>query len=447
MDHPKRPLSLLDWSRHALAPLGLEPAAHHRVLIAHLTDLAAGQADRLMVLMPPGSAKSTYTSVLFPGWWFTQQPRSSIISACHTASLAAYFGRRARAMVAAHEDTLGYALAANSRAADNWMTTEGGEYYAAGVRGPITGRRADLVVIDDPIKSFAEADSAVHRDHVWDWYRADLATRLKPDGRIALVMTRWHEDDLGGRLLESGEEWRVLRMPALSADGKALWPEWEDEDHLARKRLAVGPRVWSALYQQSPAPDEGALFHIARIATLDVAPDAVILVRAWDLAATAAAAGQDPDWTVGLKLGRDASGRLTIHDIVRLRGGPLDVEQALVHTAARDGKDVAIGLPQDPGQAGKHQVAWLSARLSGFHVVASPETGSKLTRAAPAAAQADAGNLAIVAAPWNRDLLIELRDFPHGRKDDQVDALSRAFAMIAESPLPARRVHVPLIPR
>lgn len=194
-------LSLGEWADRVLSPIGLSRAAHHNFLIAELEAISRGDADRLMVLMPPGSAKSTYASVLFPAWWFARHPSSSVIAASHTADLASYFGRQVRNLISEHSTDLGYGLANDNRAAARWQTTRRGTYFAAGVRGPITGRRADLVIIDDPVKSNAEADSATFRDNVWNWYRADLVTRLKPGGRVVLIMTRWHEDDLGGRLL------------------------------------------------------------------------------------------------------------------------------------------------------------------------------------------------------------------------------------------------------
>jgi predicted phage terminase large subunit-like protein len=445
-------LRLANWARTALAPL--TPAAHHLRLLAELEQLESGTIDRLMVLMPPGSAKSTYVSVLFPAWWLHCRRSSAVIMACHTADLAEHFGRHVRRLVADHSELLGYRLVVGDRAAGRWSTTEGGTYFATGVRGPITGRRADLVVIDDPIKSHAEADSIVHRDHVWNWYRSDLITRLCPGARIAVVMTRWHPDDLGGRLLEADSGWTVLRLPALAeADdplgrgpGEALWPEWEDRESLERKRAAVGGRVWSALFQQSPRQDDGVLFPVGRINMVETAGDSQA-VRAWDLAATADGDGRDPDWTVGLKISREASGRFIVLDVVRLRGGPYEVQQSIVATAQRDGRTVPIGLPQDPGQAGKHQVAYLAARLAGYRVVASPETGAKLTRALPVAAQVEAGNLQLLRGGWNQAFIEELRDFPHGRKDDQVDALSRAFSMLIESPSTSRRLHLPIMPR
>ena len=446
-------IRLADWARR----VGFSPAAHHALLLGELEAVSRGDVDRLMVLMPPGSAKSTYGSVVFPAWWLMQHPSSSIIAASHTADLAEHFGRQVRNLIAENEPILGFGLAADNRAAGRWQTTRKGQYFAAGVRGPITGRRADLVVIDDPVKSHAEADSAGLREHVWNWFRSDLTTRLKPRGRIVLIMTRWHVDDLGGRLLtRQAGRWRLIRLPALAEaddplgrpEGAALWPEWEDRAALERKRTEVGERVWAALFQQTPRQSTGGLFNVTRISVLEAEPHDVASakVRAWDLAATEATEG-DPDWTVGLKLQRDEAGRFVVLDIVRLRAGPHDVEQAVANTAAADGRAVPIALAQDPGQAGRAQVAWMIRALAGYQVAASPETGAKETRALPVAAQVDAGNLAIVRSSWNAAFLEELRDFPHGSKDDQVDALSRAFGQLVDGPAQSRRLSVPLIGR
>jgi predicted phage terminase large subunit-like protein len=445
---------LTAWAHFALAPRGQIPAAHHRLIIRELEALAAGATDRLMLLLPPGSAKSTYASLLFPPWWFALHPGSSILATSHTASLARHFGRGVRGLIEQHAPRLGYDLDPRSRAAHAFATTTGGEYFAAGVRGPITGRRADLILIDDPVKSQAEADSASAREHLWSWFRSDLITRLKPGGRILLVMTRWHPDDLGGRILETGEAWRTLRLPALAEPddpmgrglGEALWPEWEDEAAIARKRALMDERSFAALFQQDPRPRTGRLFLPARIPIVDE-PVTTTAVRAWDLAATAQTTGRDPDFTVGLKLGRDASGQFVVLDVVRLRGGPHEVEEAILRTAAADGPGVTIGLPQDPGQAGRAQIRYLTGHLAGFRVVATPETGAKETRAMPAASQANAGNLSLRRAAWNRSLLEELQDFPNGAKDDQADALSRAFALLTDSASPGRRVNLPLFSR
>ncbi len=448
--------SLTDWATIALEPAGQSPAAHHHLLIRELEKVAAGQTDRLMLLLPPGSAKSTYASVLFPAWWFTQHTGSSIIAASHTADLAQHFGRQVRDLVATQGERLGYTLNQHNKAAGRWRTTTGGDYFAAGIRGPITGRRADLAIIDDPIKSHAEADNANHRDLVWNWYRADLITRLKPGGRIVLIMTRWHEDDLGGRLLaHQHEQWRVLRLPALAEpsdplnrpEGAPLWPEWESAEALARKRATVGERVWSAMYQQTPRPAHGTMFAIHPIEFLDASPAAGRSVRAWDLASTPKRTDNDPDWTVGIKLHRSDNQHFTITDIIRLQGGPHQVEEAILQTAKLDGRTVAISLPKDPGSAGGFVASYLTAQLAGHNVIVTSETGSKASRATPVAAQIEAGNVSIVRAAWNHAFLEELRDFPHGTKDDQVDALSRAFAALIDQGAPSRRMTVPFLAR
>ena len=433
-------LALHEWACLALESAGQRPQQHHALLLKRLSEVSAGAIDRLMVLMPPGSGKSTYGSVLFPAWFLAVHPKADLIAASHTDALATHFGRQVRNCVIEHGETLGYGLARDERAAGRFRTDRGGRYFSAGVRGPITGRRADLVLIDDPVKSHAEADSALARESLWEWYRSELTTRLKPGGRIVLIMTRWHQDDLGGRLLREDDGWVLLRLPALAEPGdplarsigSPLWPEIADADSLRRTRTAVGTRNWHAMYQQAPRASEGALFVVDRIATVDAVP-AGVSVRAWDLAATAAGDGRDPDWTVGLKLCRDAEGALCVTDVVRLRGGPAEVEAKILATANADGANVTIGLPQDPGQAGKQQVAWLTRRLSGFRVRASPETGSKITRAGPLAGQVEAGRVSMLRAEWNSVLAEELREFPTGRKDDQVDALSRAFSLLAMS--------------
>ncbi|WP_227320421.1 phage terminase large subunit [Acidisoma silvae] len=449
-------LGLAAFADEVLASAEQSPARHHRYLMERLEAVSTGEMDRLMVLMPPGSAKSTYVSILFPAWYLAQHPRAALMTCCHTDSLASHFGRRTRALVQEQAEILGYKIAGDERAAHRWRTSRGGEYFATGLRGPITGRRADLVIIDDPVKSWAEADSPLAREHAWNWYRSDLLPRLKPRGRIILVMTRWHQDDLGGRILEMETGWTSVKLPALAvaadplgrAPGEALWPDWEDAAALLRKKVAMGERAFAALFQQDPRPPAGGLFLTERLRLTDGGQFQTLAgVRAWDLAAAVPAPGRDPDWTVGLRLDRDTEDRFIVQDIRRLRGTPGEVEAAILSAAVQDGTAVVIALPQDPGQAGLAQIAYLTRKLAGYTVRSSPETGSKLTRASPIAAQVEAGNVSLIQAPWNRSFAEELRDFPHGAKDDQVDALSRAFMTLATPTKPARRLQVPLLGR
>lgn len=449
-------LGLSAFADDVLALSEQRPARHHRHLMTQLEAVSDGTIDRLMVQMPPGSAKSTYASILFPAWYLARHPRAALMTCCHTDSLASHFGRRARALAQEWSDTLGYRLAGDERAAHRWRTNHGGEYFATGLRGPITGRRADLIIIDDPVKSWAEADSPLAREHAWNWYRSDLLPRLKPRGRIILVTTRWHQDDLGGRIQDMEPGWTVLKLPALAvppdplgrAPGEALWPEWEDTDALLRKKTAMGERAFAALFQQDPRPPSGGLFLTERLRLTDAGLfQSLGAVRAWDLAAAVPGPGRDPDWTVGLRLERDERDGFIVQDIRRLRGTPGEVEAAIMAAAQQDGASVTIALPQDPGQAGQAQIAYLTGKLAGYIVRSSPETGSKLTRASPVAAQVEAGNVSLIQAPWNRAFTEELRDFPHGGKDDQVDALSRAFMTLVTPAKPARRLQVSLLAR
>jgi predicted phage terminase large subunit-like protein len=444
--------SFAAWCLYALSPLGLKPAAHHRLLIAKLQAVAEGKIKRLMVLMPPGSAKSTYASKLFPAWLLARRERTSIIGASHTASLAEDFSHDVQSLIRDNADMLGIELVNTS--VDLWRTSNGGRYKSAGVDGPITGSRASAAIIDDPVKSRTDADSEAYRERAWKWFISDLRTRLMPGAPIVLVMTRWHEDDLGGRILAAQRDiWDIVRLPAIAEDGDPLGrapgevlgrddPHYRLDSEIEAARveleMASATREWSALYQQNPRPAEGSLFRIGNIGIVDAAPAGNAMARAWDLAATAKAGGRDPDWTAGVKLMRTAEGRFVVLDVARLRGGPEEVERTIVSTAAADGRAVRIGLPQDPGQAGKGQVQYLARQLAGHTVDASPETGDKVTRANPVASQVNVGNLSIVRAPWNRAFLDELAGFPHGAHDDQVDALSRAFAMIGMRPPPMR---------
>lgn len=439
-----------------MARRGLVPARHHELLIEKLQEVADGGCERLMVQMPPGSAKSIYGSVLFPAYFFSRHQTAQIIATAHTASLADYFGRKVRETIDEDAGRLGLTLARQSRGSARFYLESGGEYFAAGVQGPITGRRADLIVIDDPVKSWAEGENKGARDTLYDWYRAELSARLKPRGRIVLIMTRWHEDDLAGRLMARGHGWEQLCLPALAeagdplgrAPGEALWPEWQDAEAIGRLRAEIGERTFAALYQQRPRPPLAALFQVEKISILAEAPAVARCIRAWDLAATAAGGGGNPDYTVGLKLGQTTDDRLIVLDVLRFQAPPGEVEARLLAAARLDGTAAVLALPQDPGQAGKAQVAGLIRRLAGYQVLASPEQGSKIARATPAAIQVEAGNVFMVAAPWNDALLAELAAFPDAEKDDQVDALSRAVNTLATMfGQPARRLSVPLFER
>jgi predicted phage terminase large subunit-like protein len=241
-----------------------ERAGHHERIAAKLEAVERGEIDRLMIFMPPRHGKSELASKRFPAWCLGKDPKRQIIAASYNSDLANDFGRNVRNLVAEPEFGQvfpGVTLAPDSQAAMRMNTNHGGTYVAAGVGTAVTGRGAHIALIDDPFKDREEADSERRRELVWDWYRSTLYTRLMPGGAIVLIQTRWHEDDLAGRLLEQEpDQWEVLELPAIDREGHALWPEWYDEAALARIKATIGPREWSALYQQQPQPDEGTFF-------------------------------------------------------------------------------------------------------------------------------------------------------------------------------------------
>ena len=222
-----------------------------------------------MVLMPPGSGKSIYASVLFPPWFMGRHPEAAVLGVSNTTELAERFSRRARNLVdqKRYRNVFGFGLSQDIQSTGNWETESGGEFFAAGMGSAIAGRRADLGLIDDPIKTREEADSERVCQKHWDWYVNDFTTRLKPGARQILIQTRWSENDLGGRILErEANRWTIVKLPmiAIASDpldrkpGERLWPEWFTQDMIDQAKL--DPRAWNALYQQDPAPEEGDFF-------------------------------------------------------------------------------------------------------------------------------------------------------------------------------------------
>ncbi|MES2295219.1 MAG: terminase family protein [Pseudomonadota bacterium] len=285
-------------------------AGHHERIAEKLEAVERGDIDRLMIFMPPRHGKSELASKRFPAWALGRNPRRQIIAASYNSDLANDFGRSVRNIVAEPEFTQvfpGVALAQDSQAANRFNTSHGGSYIAAGVGTAVTGRGADIGLIDDPFKDREEADSERRRDVVWDWYRSTFYTRLMPGAAIVLIQTRWHEDDLAGRLLEhDADQWEVLDLPAISRDGEALWPEWYPLETLQRIRDTIGPREWSALYQQQPQPDEGTFFQRDWLREWIDKPEKLNLYGTSDYAVTE----EGGDYTVHRVWGVDSEGNL-----------------------------------------------------------------------------------------------------------------------------------------
>lgn len=425
-------------------------AHHHRLICEKLMQVYRGEIKRLIINIPPRYSKTEIAVINFIAWTLGRNPDSEFIHASYSGRLAANNSWQARELVQ-HETYRDIfpdvELRNDSQARDEWRTTAGGCVYAVGTGGTITGYGAGkhrdgfggALLLDDLHKA-DEARSDIIREGVIEWFQNTLESRKNsPDTPIILIMQRLHERDIAGWLLEdgNGEHWDRLILEALDKNNNALWPAKHSSEELIRMRNA-SPYTFAGQYQQQPSTPEGNIFKPDMIEVVDALPVEadMVWVRGWDLAATVPKIGSDPDWTAGPKIGRHrVTGRFYIGDMTRLRGSPDEVVAALKSAAQRDGKrNTTIDLPQDPGQAGKSQVLYLTKELFGYKVTSSPESGDKVTRAEPFAAQVNVGNVSMLKAPWNDAFVSELRMFPNVAHDDQVDGCSRAFNKLTETP-------------
>ncbi len=404
---------------------------------AELDRITRGEIDRLMLFLPPRHGKSEQATVRYPVWRMEREPSCRVVVAAYNETLAMRFSRKARRLAMGRVQ-----LARDRTAVLDWETTSGGGLRAVGVGGGVTGQGFDLLIIDDPVKSREEAESETYRDRVWDWYRDDLYTRTEPGAALVLIMTRWHEDDLAGRLLREmnsgeGDTWTVVNLPALAEEndplgrpvGAALCPDRYDEAALARRKAVLGTYSFTALYQQRPLPAEGGMFRREWFRIIDAAPAIGERVRYWDKAST----DGDGDYTAGVLMSRGDDGIYTVLDVVRGQWSSGARSRIMRQTAELDGVDVRITVEQEPGSGGADSARADIVDLAGFTVHAERPSGDKAVRAEPFAAQCEAGNVRIVRGPWNGAYLDELAAFPMGTHDDQVDASSGAFNRLASA--------------
>ena len=438
---------------------------HHDLIARNLDRFEAGEIKRLMVFTPPQHGKSEMVSRKLPGYILGRNPDARIIATSYSPDLASRMNRDVQRLI--ESPAYGRVFPGTRLFGKNVATVGNGSYLrnsdifevvdrfgsyrGAGVGGGITGMSADYIIVDDPIKSRDDANSAVYRDKLWDWYTDVLQTRKHNGTGILLTLTRWHEDDLASRLLKkmkddpAADQWEVISLPAIMDDleekhpedprnlGEALWEDQQCTESLATTKATSGMYTWEAMYQQRPRPKGGGdYFKRAQIGNfISIVPaDVVKWVRAWDLAATTAKESKGSAKTSGVLMGKRKDGTYIVADVKDEQWSASEVREQIRLTAQQDRAaygNVTIKLPQDPGQAGKAQAQSMVKLLAGFNVKAEPESGSKETRAEPMAAQWQAGNFAILTAPWNDSYIDQLESFPSGKLKDMVDASSSAF--------------------
>lgn len=436
-------------------PDSVTPAAHHELLNAALTRVESGEIRRLLVVMPPGSAKSTYGTVTFPTWYIGKKRGRQVITASYNSDLAYKFSRRNRSIVRSkqYREIFDTELTQDNRAAQAWSLTNGSSLMAAGLLAGITGNRADGIVIDDPLKGRQDADSKTIRETIWNEYLASVRSRLKPRGFVVLIQTRWHEDDLAGRILpknyagesgwvtaRDGEQWYVIRLPAqCDRDddplgrkiGEWLWTDWFPPEHWEQEKKSQGSRNWAALYQGSPRPDEGDVFKKSwcsnRYSAIPVA--ATVCVHTWD---TAQKEKDYNDPTAGgfFQFGPGAPPGYYLREVYKDRVDYPTLRRKVIAYAERDKPHAILIEDKSSGQSLIQDLR----NSTSLPIIAIEPEGNKLFRAQEVSPMVEAGLLHLpvagsivdhrgqtISTDWLIDFEAEFFGFPIGSNDDQVD--------------------------
>ncbi len=425
------------------------PADHHEILCDALDKVVDGELRRLLVFMPPGSAKSTYSTVRFPAYYLGRKGDKNIICGSYSGDLAESFGKKCRNLIDGSEHSTVFpqcVLSDDTKAKGEWETKTGGSYKSCGVDGSITGRRGDLGLIDDPVKGRKEADSATIKESSWQWFKSDFMSRIKPGGAIVIIQTRWVEDDISGRILPDewngesgifigfdGQPWTVICIQAQAEQGKHdplnrnpgeyLWPEWFTAQYWEETKAAQTAkdmRNWNSLYQQRPVPDDGDFFKREWFKFYDELPKHLNRYITHDDAVTEEE--EDPDYTEIGDWGVDTddniyavnwwSGRETA-DIW------LDELMDMTDKAkpfAIVGESGVIRRAVEPFMVKRMRKRKIYSRLEWL-----PTIGDKMARARAFQALASMGKVYFPRTEWADAVISQLLRFPAGAFDDKVD--------------------------
>jgi predicted phage terminase large subunit-like protein len=441
---------------------------HHLLWLRCLQQVEDGKIKRLMGLMPPGSAKSTYTSIVFPVHVMGRFPGHQVIVANYGSDLPRKWGRKARSIVRQplFKQIFNTQLSKESSAAAEWALANGSEYMGAGILTGITGNRADGVVWDDLIKGRDDADSQHMRLKTWEAYFDDVLTRKKPHAWEIGITTRWHEDDIAGRILpqgyagehgwvdgRDGNRWYVVCIPAeaeraddmLGRDiGARIWPEYFPPNHFDQFKLNA--RTWSALYQQRPAPEQGDYFKTEWLRPVETLPPKrhLRIYGGSDYAVTA----DGGDYTVHAVVGLDAENRMYLLDLWRKQASADVWVEAFCDLIL---KWSPIGWAEEQGQIRAGIGPFLERRMRDRHAFCMREPfaarGDKAVRAQSIRARMAMDGLYVPAtAPWLADFRAELLSFPAGRHDDQVDAIGLVGQLLVKmvKPPPPKQAERPV---
>lgn len=418
--------------------------AEHLLFISSIIASELSQGDaRIIIEVPPRHGKSELASVNTPIWFMEKFPWAHIILATYAADLAEGFGRRVRDSILQNDQgIMSVKIRDDVQRTAHFLTSEGGSMSSMGVGGPITGRGAHLLLIDDYIKNWKEASSELTLNAIWDWFRTTAYNRLEPGGSCIVLATRWTIDDLIGRLKEQDKTamWTIIRLPAIAEandllnrqKGEALWPARYPLHVLEQIQSIVGEFIFSAMYQQDPKEASQTKADVEQFKIVDEIPNSQFYrwVRSWDTAATK----DGGDWSVGTLIGTNGrpgapTAMTAIADMIRKQFDAPALETLLRATAEADGPGVPIVLEQEPGSAGKIATQHLATNvLRGFNVTIKPPGGhNKWIRGQPYIAAVTHGRVYLLRAAWNAIHKKELSIFPNGKYDDTCDSAAQGF--------------------
>lgn len=450
----------------------------HKIIAYYLEKYWRGEIN-LILSLPPRHSKSELASRNLPAWGFGHNPDFEIISCSYADSLASRMNRDCQRII---ESDIYREIFPNTRIQDlrknldsNPIFNDDGEeisvtgshlknnsvfqivgrrgvYRSAGVGGGITGMGFERGLIDDPFKDAKDAKSATIRESVWEWYGSVFYTRKTPTAKICVIMTRWHEDDLAGKLVESmgerdSDQYTVLNLPAICDNpnevdpavlaelglqprqvGDPLDGNRYDVGMLNKIRLTIGEKAWNALYQGKPSPDEGELFKVAQIKVLPaIPPNITKWVRYWDKAGTEGGKGAQ---TAGALVGITSENWVVLADVISGRWAAPEREKIIKQTAQLDGKKVTVWVEQEPGSGGKESAENTVRNLQGFTCKIEKVTGDKVTRAEPLSCQVEIGNFYVVEGEYlhgQEGFMNQVKMFPNGKLKDMIDAAGGAY--------------------
>lgn len=430
-------------------PLKWYPAAFLMHISLRIAIAIAKGNGRIIISAPPRHGKSRLSTIHAPLWVLENFASKNVVTTTYGADLSEDFGRTIRDFIYKNPDILDVRVRQDASKVSKFLTSKDGALTSIGIGGPITGRGADVLLVDDYIKQIKEALSPTYRDYVYDWFTTTAMTRLEPNASVIIIATRWHHDDLIGRIIknfgttDTGGDWEYIKYHSIArendvlgrAPGEALFPQRYSVKTLQERKKLLGSMYFDAIFDQEPHENDGDLTDkswLIKVKAPDIPPGRMRFVRVWDFAGTESAKS---DYTAGgLLAANDATEHVYLLNMVRKQITAAKVEKLVKKTAEADGPEVDIVICQETGSAGKAVVDYYQRNvLSEYRVKGHYWNTGKVIVAQPWLAACEDGEFHILEAPWNQDFEDEFEHFPSegaGYHDDQMDVCSNGFIFL-----------------